>query len=69
MTEIMRLIEAHTSIVNAIDNSSVKITADQLLGLMVISHKIAGEGAEIVRIARKSGIDCKIDMQSGRIIL
>ena len=66
MTDI---IERHNLVVEALSKCDIKVKSNQIFKAMSIWHRLACEGSSIVSAARKMGIDCKINMQSGEIVL
>lgn len=62
--KILDIIKAHNLIIATINNADM--TCNLFRG-MEIWHKIACEGAEITSLARSTGIDAVVDMQSGVI--
>lgn len=65
---MMDIIERHNLVVEALSKCDIKVKSNQIFKAMSVWHRLACEGSSIVSAARKMGIDCKIDMQSGEII-
>lgn len=70
--QMEKIIKAHNAVVKAIEQYERKSnlqSANEFFSAMVVRHKLACEGAEIVHLARQNGICVKINMQSGEIIV
>lgn len=65
---MMDIIERHNLVVEALGKCDIKVKFNQIFKAMSVWHRLACEGSSIVSAARKMGIDCKINMQSGEII-
>ena len=66
---MLNLIKKHNDVVEFIDNSDIKISAEELIRLMPLSCKISSLGLALTHEAREMGIDAKCCMQSGRITI
>lgn len=66
---MIEIIERHNKVVDTLMKCEIKISDTQVLMAMSIWHTLACEGLSIVTAARSIGIDCKADMQAGRILL
>lgn len=67
---ILKLIRLHNLTVDTFERVGKAVEVDGwLFGGIEMWHRIACEGAEIVGIARRLGIDATINMQKGKIIL
>lgn len=68
--DILKLIRFHNLTVDTFERVGKAVKVDGwLFGGMEMWHRIACEGAEIVGMARRLGIDATINMQKGEIIL
>lgn len=65
--QLLTLINSHNAVVKALEDSQIPVPEEKLFLAMGIWHKLACEGMNITQLARKSGIDAKCNMQSGRI--
>lgn len=66
--DIMKLIAGHNIVVDTLERVGQHIVVRGLEGAE-IWHSVACQGANIVDVARALGMDARIDMQSGRIVL
>lgn len=67
--QLLTIIKSHNEIVHALECCTAKVDQNNLFSAMTVWHKLACEGADIVHLARQHGIDAKINMQSGEILL
>ena len=67
--QLLKIIHSHNEVVTALSNCTAKVDQTNLFSAMTVWHKLASEGADIVHMARQHGIDAKINMQSGEILL
>jgi hypothetical protein len=67
--QLMTIINSHNAVVTALGNCTAKVDQTNLFSAMTVWHKLACEGADIVHLARQHGIDAKINMQSGEILI
>lgn len=61
---LLSIIRAHNAMIETIQNADMKCN---LFRGMEVWHKIACEGADITHLARKLGIEAKVNMQTGVI--
>lgn len=69
---LMEIITRHNKIVDTLNNCDLKVSladGSKVMAAMSIWHSLACEGHSIVVAARDAGIDCKVNMQSGEIVL
>ena len=67
--QLLKIIHSHNEVVTALSNCTAKVDQTNLFSAMTVWHRLASEGADIVHLARQHGIDAKINMQSGEILL
>ncbi len=65
--QLMQIIEGHNAVVETLGKCDIPVPEGKMFRAMEIWHKLACEGADITRMARKYGIDAKCNMQSGEI--
>ncbi len=65
--QLLKLIDRHNAVVDALAASDLPVPKGKLFMAMGIWYKLACEGADITQLARKNGVDAKCDMQAGRI--
>lgn len=67
--KILELIRAHNAIHQALTDSELIVKKGALLKAIVVWDKIAMQAANLVNIARDSGINCIYNAQNGYITI
>lgn len=66
---LRKAIASHNAFIATLSEFNIPVPVDRLFDGMAVWHKLACAGADLTHMARKAGINAKVNMQTGEIIV